>query len=103
MHHEVRYAVTSLPAHVADAGRLLQIARAEWGIENGLHHRRDVSLQEDHSQMRRGRAPHILATLNNTVVSVAGYHGTTNLAKVQREFQYRFDRALAWLAHIPPQ
>lgn len=103
MHHDVRYGVTSLPAHVADAGRLLQIARAEWGIENGLHYRRDVSLQEDHSQMRRGRAPHILATLNNTVVSVAGYHGVTNLAKVQREFQYRFDRALAVLAHTVPR
>ena len=102
VHREVRYGVTSLPAQVADADQLLQIARAEWGIENGLHYRRDVSLQEDHSQMRRGRAPHILATLNNTVVSLAGYHGVTNLAKVQREFQYRFDRALAVLAHTVP-
>lgn len=96
---EVRYGVTSLPAPVAGAARLLQIARAEWGIENGLHYRRDVSLHEDASHMRRGHAPHVLATLNNVVVSLAGYHGTTNLAKVQREFQFRFDRALTLRAH----
>lgn len=100
---EVRYGVTSLPAQIADAAYLLQIARAEWGIENGLHYRRDVSLHEDHSQMRRGVAPHVLATLNNTVVSLAGQQGVTNLAKMQREFQYRFDRALAVLAHPAPE
>ena len=102
VHQEVRYGVTSLPAQVADAAHLLRIARAEWGIENGLHYRRDVSLQEDGSQMRRGAAPHVLATLNNIVVSLAGHTGTTNLAKVQREFQYRLDRALTGLAHATP-
>lgn len=96
---EVRYGVTSLPAQAADASHLLRIARMEWGIENGLHYRRDVSLDEDRSQLRRGKGPHVLATLNNTVVSLAGYHGATNLAKVQREFQYRFDRALTRLAY----
>lgn len=103
VHREVRYGVTSLPVHVADAAQVLRIARAEWGIENGLHYRRDVSLQEDASQMRRGNAPQVLATLNNSVVSLVGHHGATNLAKVQREFQYRFDRALARLAHTLPE
>jgi predicted transposase YbfD/YdcC len=98
---EVRYGVTSLPADVADAGQLLVIARAAWGIENGLHYRRDVSLQEDASQMRRGHAPQVQASLNNAVVSWAAQHGATNLAKLQREFQYYFDRALAWHAHPP--
>lgn len=92
--HEVRYGVTSLPRQVANANRLLTVARAEWGIENGLHYRRDVSLQEDHSRMRRGSAPHVLAALNTAVVGIAAVHGAPNLAKVQREFQYRFDRAL---------
>jgi predicted transposase YbfD/YdcC len=91
---EVRYGVTSLPAQGANASRLLRIARAEWGIENGLHYRRDVSLQEDSSRMRRGNAPHVLAALNNAVVGIVALHGVHNLAKVQREFQYQFDRAL---------
>ena len=55
--HEVRYGVTSLPPQSADAKQRLAIARAAWGIENGLHYRRDVTLQEDASQLRRGYAP----------------------------------------------
>lgn len=58
---EVRYGGTSLPATVTPAERLLHIARAEWGIENGLHDRRDVTLDEDRSRMRRGTVPHVLA------------------------------------------
>jgi predicted transposase YbfD/YdcC len=52
--HEIRYGITSVPQVAADAARLLVIARAEWGIENGLHYRRDVTLQEDACQLRRG-------------------------------------------------
>ena len=98
--HEVRYGVTSLPREVADAPRLLLVARAEWGIENGLHYRRDVSLQEDASRIRRGHAPHVLAALNNAVVSIVAYHQHPNLAKVQRAFQYHLDRVLARLRCI---
>ena len=93
--YEVRYGISSLPALMADAERLLVVARAAWGIENGLHYRRDVTLQEDANQLRRGWAPHVLATLNNTVVSLAAQHGWDNLAKAQREFAYCWDRAFA--------
>ncbi len=93
--HEVRYGITSLPAHIAAADRLLSVARAAWGIENGLHYRRDVTLQEDASQVRRGRAPQVLAALNNTVVSLVAQHGWDNLAKAQREFAYWLDRTFA--------
>ncbi len=96
--HEVRYGVTSLPRMVADAERLLVIARAEWGIENGLHYRRDVTLQEDASQLRRGNGPQVMAALNNVVVSLLGQQGERNLAAVQRRFAYQFDRFLAHLS-----
>lgn len=94
---EVRYGVTSLPFSVADAQRLLEITRAEWGIENGLHYRRDVTLQEDAGQLRRGRGPQVLAALNNAVIGVVLQHGERNLAAAQRRFAYHFDRALAHL------
>ncbi len=93
--YEIRYGITRLPAHVADAPRLLAVARAAWGIENGLPYRRDVTLQEDASHLRRGRAPQVLAALNNTVVSLVAHHGWDNLAKAQREFAYGWDRACA--------
>lgn len=92
--HEVRYGVTSLPAGVADAQRVLAIARAEWGIENGLHYRRDVTLQEDASLLRRGNGPQVLAALNNGVIGVVRQHGERNLAAVQRRFMRRFDQAI---------
>lgn len=56
--------------------------------------RRDVTLHEDSSRMRRGNAPHVVAALNNTVIEIVAEHGATNLANVQREFQYQLDRAL---------
>ncbi len=99
--HEVRYGITSLPRLVADAARLLVIARAEWGIENGLHYRRDVSLQEDACQLRRGTGPQVMAALNNAVVSLLGQAHESNLAALQRTFDYHFDRFLARLSGAP--
>ncbi len=61
----VAYGVTSLPRRVADADRLLALARGHWGIENGLSYRRDVTLGEDRSLLRRGNGPQVLATLND--------------------------------------
>jgi hypothetical protein len=94
-HVEVRYGLTSLPRRVAAPADLLRIARAEWGIENGLHHRRDVTLEEDACQLRRGRAPQTNAALNNLVVSLVLSSGETNLAAAQRQFAYAIDRAFA--------
>jgi predicted transposase YbfD/YdcC len=94
---EVRYGVTSLPAGLADATRLLDLTREHWGIENGLHYRRDATLREDHTQVRMGHAPQMLATLNNTVLGLFARVGATNVAEARRAFAYQFDRALAAL------
>ncbi len=90
----VSYGVTSLPAQVAGATRLLAVIRGHWGIENGLHHRKDVSLHEDHSQVRLGKAPHVLASLNNIIVGLVAHHHYPNLPAAQRAFDYRLGRAL---------
>lgn len=92
---EVRYGITSLPPTCASAQRLLAVARSEWGIENGLHYRRDVTLQEDACQVRRGQAPQVLAALNNVVVGIMQGAGHRNLPAAQRTFSYAFDRLLA--------
>ena len=98
----VHYGVTSLPRSAASPQRLLQMVRSHWGIENGLHYRKDVSLDEDHSQVRLDHAPHVLATLNNVVVGLVAHHGGAKLPVVQRAFAYRLDRALwsFWLQHL---
>jgi predicted transposase YbfD/YdcC len=92
---EVRYGITSLPPTVANAARVMTIARTEWGIENGLHYRRDVSLDEDACQVRRGNAPQVLATLNNVVIGIVLRAGEQNLPAAQRSFVYAFDRLIA--------
>ena len=51
----VSYAISSLPATDADARRLLSLSRG-WGIENRLHWVRDVTFDEDRSQVRTGAA-----------------------------------------------
>jgi predicted transposase YbfD/YdcC len=93
--HEVRSGLTSLPAAVASPERLLALVRGQWGIENGLHYRRDMTLREDHSQLRMGHAPHLLAILNNTVVGLVARQGSSNLAEARREFAYQLERAFS--------
>jgi hypothetical protein len=44
--------------------------RSYWRIENGLHDRRDVTLQEDRTRLTRGQAGQIMAGLNNLVLGI---------------------------------
>jgi predicted transposase YbfD/YdcC len=65
---EAVYGITSLRRDAADAAALLGLARGHWGIENGLHHVRDVTLGEDKCRVRTGNAPQVLAALRNAAV-----------------------------------
>lgn len=91
---EVRYGITSAPLSAASASRLLASVRGHWQIENGLHYRRDVSLDEDASLVRTGQAPQVLATLNNLVCGLRARAGVDNLAALQRAMAAAVDR---WL------
>lgn len=91
---EERYGITSAPASVLPARRLLAVVRGHWQIENGLHYRRDVTLGEDASQVRTGQAPQILACLNNAVCGLAARSGQSNLAALQRSVAAAIDRLL---------
>jgi hypothetical protein len=67
---EVVHGITSLSPERADALRLLGLARGHWAIENELHYRRDVTLGEDASRVRKGGAPQVMAALRNSVIHV---------------------------------
>src|SRR5215472_10244249 len=83
---EVVYGLTSLsPAH-ASAEQLLVLVRAHWQIENRLHWRRDVTLREDHCQVRKGGAPRILAVLNSFLLAVLDFLGVSNVPEQMRIF-----------------
>ena len=90
----VRYGITSQPPEVTDPQQLLAQVRGEWGIETGLHGRRDVTLGEDAAHLRQGQEPHVLATLNNTVVGLVLKHGYANLAQARRVMDYLLNKCL---------
>ena len=73
-------------------GQVLDPAQAkfvvcDYTIENRLHWRRDVTLGEDHSQVRTGRAPEVLAALNNTLLSLMDFLHVPNVPKQMRFYQ----------------
>ncbi len=65
---KVTYAITRLPPERADAGALPTLLRDHWGIENTLHHVRDVTFDEDRSAVRTKAAPQVCAACRNLVL-----------------------------------
>jgi predicted transposase YbfD/YdcC len=100
---ETAYGVTSLTAAQASPARLLQVNRGHWGIENGLHYRRDVTLQEDAGRTTATAFGHTMAALNNLVIGLTIGRGWRNLAKVRRFFDAHPDQALRLLFARPGQ
>jgi predicted transposase YbfD/YdcC len=67
---QVAYGFTSLMREEIAPGQLLDKIRSYWGIENGLHYRRDVTLREDYTRMTQGRAGQAMACLNNLILGI---------------------------------
>ncbi len=84
--HEVVYGVTSLSAEQAPPKRLLGLIRQYWGIENGLHYRRDKSLHEDATRMRNTNQAQNLAAINNLIVGLLLAHGWRSLPEARRYY-----------------
>ena len=81
---ETVYGLTSLSRRRARPHTLLNFIRSYWGIENGLHHRRDVTFAEDATRLTQGAAGRIMATINNLVIGLLRYGGSTNIARMRR-------------------
>jgi hypothetical protein len=92
---DVTYAVTSLPPDRADARVLLGHLRGHWGIENRLHYVRDVTFNEDRSQVRTGAAPQGMATIRNLALALLRRAGHTNIAAALRTYAGRPADAVA--------
>jgi predicted transposase YbfD/YdcC len=91
---EIVYGLTSLTPQRASPMRLLKVTRKYWGIENGLHYRRDVTLHEDATRLTVGQAGRNMAILNNVVLGLCMRKRLTNLAKARRHFCARPTEAL---------
>jgi hypothetical protein len=86
---EVRYYVTSLAPERADAKALLTLARGHWGIENRLHYVRDVTFDEDRSQMRVGAVAHTFAACRNLAIGLLRTAGAVSIAAALRTYAAR--------------
>jgi predicted transposase YbfD/YdcC len=85
---ETVYAITSLGHRYADAVLLAVWLRGHWQIENTLHWVRDVTFGEDHSAVRTGAGPQIMAALRNTAINVSRLAGHSNIAAAQRHYSW---------------
>ncbi len=66
----VVYGVTSLARDKVTPVELLALIRSYWGIENGLHYRRDVTLLEDRTRITSKNAGHVMACINNLILGL---------------------------------
>jgi len=92
---KVVYGITSLTPQEATAMQLLVYTRQHWHIENKSHWVRDVTFDEDRSQVRAGNLPHVMAALRNAVISLLRATGVSNIAKALRYYAASPDEALA--------
>jgi len=81
---EITYGITSLQPKKASPRKLLELNKTYWGIESGLHYRRDVTLQEDSTRLTVGDSGQNMAILNNLVLGLCLSSGLKNLAGARR-------------------
>lgn len=92
---EVVYGVTSLRPERVTPGQLLAFVRGHWHIENKSHWVRDVTFDEDRSQVRCGNIPQVMAALRNTTLGLLRWAGHTNIAAACRQLAAQPLQALA--------
>jgi hypothetical protein len=97
---ETGYGITSLRPQAARAPRLLRLNREYWGIENRLHWVRDVTFDEDRSQVRSGAAPQVCAGLRNLGIALLRRSGASNMAAALRTFSARPRAAVALVLSV---
>jgi predicted transposase YbfD/YdcC len=85
---ETVYAITSLGHRYADTVLLATWLRGHWQIENAIHWVRDVTFGKDHSAVRTGAGPQVMAALRNTAINVSRLAGHANVAAAQRHYSW---------------
>lgn len=95
---EVAFAITDLSRQQASPRDLAQMVRGHWCIENGLHWVRDVTYGEDHSRVRTGSGPRVMASLRNLAISIHRLDGEKNMRHATRACCQNSRRAFALLA-----
>ena len=96
--HEIVYGITSLSAEQASPKQLLEMLRSYWGIENGLHYRRDVTLHEDQTRFTKDSAAHIMSIINNIILGLIARTDHQFVPSARRYFAANLEDAFSLLA-----
>jgi predicted transposase YbfD/YdcC len=94
---ETTYGITSLSRDAASPARLLSLIRGHWTIENRSHWVRDVTFDEDRSQVRCGSLPQVMAAIRNASIGLIRLAGYANVAAACRRHAARPEEALRLL------
>ncbi len=98
---ETVYTITSLSRRRASADVLLALAREHWGaIENGVHHVRDTTMDEDRCTVFRGHGPQNLAAFRNATLNWLRRNGFVKIAATMRSFTRNSQRLFTILGHV---
>ena len=63
------------------AERFGEVARAHWGVENGLHWVLDVTMNEDQARNRKDKGPENIALLRRLALNLAKLEGSKGSIK----------------------
>jgi predicted transposase YbfD/YdcC len=94
---ELTVGVTSLSVAKATPERILSLNRGEWEIENRLHYVRDMTYDEDRSQVRKGNRPQAMAGIRNLAISLLRLAGADSIAAATRYLGRQVERPLRLL------
>lgn len=72
---ETAYYISTI---LLNAEELCKAVRNHWGIENGNHYVRDVTMNEDKSRIRDN--PHLFAKLKSFALNILRANGVINIA-----------------------
>jgi predicted transposase YbfD/YdcC len=98
--HEVVYGITSLSPQRANAACLLRLSRRHWRVE-ATHWIRDVTFDEDRSQVRCGHIAEVMAALRNAAIALLRLAGEPNIAAACRRLAAQPWAALALIGITP--
>src|SRR5262249_29415714 len=82
---EIVYLITSADARTAPPALLATWVQSHLEIENRLHWVRDVTFDEDRSQIRTGNTPRVMAGLRNTATTLLRLAAHHNIAAALRQ------------------
>ena len=85
---EISYYVASF---IESAEAFAKRIRGYWGVENKVHHVRDVTQGEDASRIRMNQLPQVFAVARNFSLNLYRNHAFDNMAQAQRFCQFGLD------------